>query len=371
MNRKSIFVLTVFVAFAAAAFAQNVTLQVEPEGKAFTKSYQQRFIGSDGQSVVLVQNAGRRKDKMELVRFDMQQNELGRVMIGTEKERDCYGGFVNGQHIDLLECTWKNDGMQVFRDRRSLQTLEREGDSVPLANFEGTKGDKMGLRLITSPNQELLACIYAVARESQNTEVQVALYSRELEEYWKMDTRHRRFDLLYLTDSGEVLLGYYSGKEFSFTLLDGEKETSFEFPCDIAAKELTVARFANGKLQIVGTHPSQNHLDAWGTNIDQLISVCYDMKSRRVNENRYVFDQLDINRLDNEKDSYKIKKDNFVIGFGNLLQTIADKDGCYATAEAVISTVAVCSWPASTRTAALPGLVARACGAPSNSTNRP
>ena len=75
-----------------------------------------------------------------------------------------------------------------------------------LGEYAGEKGDDFGFGIATSPNQQLLAGVFVARRKLQGTNVKVGLYSRELEEYWTMPTSCTKFNNVYVTDDGDVLL---------------------------------------------------------------------------------------------------------------------------------------------------------------------
>lgn len=314
---------------AAGVNAQVGEMENYKQGKGLAKTFEPQFIGSDGQQAVFVQMAGRMKNKAELVSYDMEQKELGRVRMTENDDLRCYGGYLNASGIDLLMAEWKGDDMKVYRDRRDKATLQPQGEPLVLSEYKGTKGDKMAFTIQPSANEELLAGIYIIGREGQPVEMQVGLYSRELEEYWKMDTRCRKLDFVYVTDSGEVLIGGYnnSGK-FTVTVLDGENEVSYDFEENFGnISEARIARYAKGKIYIVLTH-SQPQKNVTFTIVDYIASLCYDTKRKEVSVDKHTFTQIECNRLVDFKDNGKVN--NLIADFFSLNQVIPDKDGCYA-----------------------------------------
>lgn len=327
---KSMF-LAMLVALAAVATAQVAEVQTYPQGKALNKSYDLQYIGSDAGRVLLVQPAGRLRDKAELVCFDMEQKELAREMVCDSKDLQCYGGYWNAGGVDLLMVQRGGNSLKVYRDRRDPATLKGVGEPLVLADYHGTEGDKMGYTLDVSPNQQLLAGVYVVNRETQAAEVQVGLYSRELDEYWKMDSRCRNIDFIHVTDSGEVVLGGYASGRFTFHVLDGESERTYSFDDEVKSlAEATVARYANGKLYVVASHSNKEYAQATNTMVDYLVSYCYDTRRNEVKVNKHIIDKQEYNRLNNDRDEAKVKKDDYRVIFMNLVQAMPDRDGCYA-----------------------------------------
>ena len=331
MKLKNIVVGMVLTMMCATTMAQVGELVNHGQGKAVAKSYEPQFIGSDGQRVVLIEKAGRMRDKLELVGYDMEQNELVRVKMVDDKELNCYGGYMNQGGIDLLMAQWEGNDMKVYRDRRNPTTLQPVGEPLVLADYKGNEGDKMGFTLSASPNKELLAGLYIIQREGQRTELQVGLYSRELEEYWKMDSRCRDLDFVYVTDSGEVVLGGHANHKVTFYVIDGENEAEYSFDEDVIrfGSEMGVARYAGGKFYMVATHPApgKNEIQPW---VDYVACFCYDTKRRMLSVDKHMIDKVEYNRLYNLKDDNKVRKDDFRVMYMNYVQTMAEKDGCYA-----------------------------------------
>lgn len=323
---------------AAGVSAQVGELESYKQGKGLAKTFEPQFIGSDGQQAVFVQMAGRMKDKAELVSYDMEQKELGRVRMTENDDLRCYGGYLNASGIDLLMAEWKGDDMKVYRDRRDKATLQPQGEPLVLSEYHGSKGDKMAFTIQPSANEELLAGIYIIGREGQPVEMQVGLYSRELEEYWKMDTRCRKLDFVYVTDSGEVLIGGYSNPgKFTVTVLDGENEVSYDFEENFGnISEARIARYAKGKIYIVLAHSGREKHEIHPM-VDYIASLCYDTKRQESTVDKHIITKVEYNRLNNNfRDDSKVKnvmsnkKDDYRVVFFSLNQVMPDKDGCYA-----------------------------------------
>jgi hypothetical protein len=309
---------------------QVADVEFLPQGKALAKTYEPRFIGCENGQAVFVEMAGRLRNKMELASYDMEQNELARLQLTDDKEVQCYGGYINGSNIDLLMSEMKDNGMRVYRERRDAQSLQPAGEALTLADFKGTQGDKMGFALGVSPNQQLLAGFFLVGRESQRGEVQVGLYNRELEEYWKMDSRCRRFDMMYVTDSGEVILGNYTDGSYNLFILDGEHEEEYTFKADATFAEIQIARYAGGKVFLVYTHSGKTNWHEPGTQIDHIGVICFNTKTKDVRVERHNIDKQDFNRLNNERDEARVRKDDYRVLYMSLNQTLEDNGGCYA-----------------------------------------
>ena len=191
------------LAMPLVAGAQNVEFHTEAVGKMLNKSNEPRFIGQAENSVVTVDYL---KRKAVLARYDMAQTELARVELGTEKEIENYGGFINGNNVDLLNVTYPKGGMRVYRDRRDLKTLQPKGEQLTLTEYKGNSDDKYVFTLDVSPDQNLLAGVSVAVRKGLDSDVKVALYNRELEEYWHMNAHSSGFNQVMVNDSGEVVL---------------------------------------------------------------------------------------------------------------------------------------------------------------------
>ena len=330
--------LALMVAGQWTVSAQIGEVENYKQGKGLAKTFEPQFIGSDGQVAVFVQMAGRMKNKAELVSYDMEQKELARVRLSENDDLRSYGGYVNGNYADLLMAEWKGEDMKVYRDRRDKTTLQPVGEPLVLSEYKGTKGDKMAFTIQPSANEELLAGIYIIGREGQPVEMQVSLYSRELEEYWKMDTRCRKLDFVYVTDSGEVLIGGYNNPgKFLVYVLDGENEESYTFEEEFGKiSEARIARYAKGKIYIVLAHSGREKNEIHPM-VDYIASLCYDTKRKEASVDKHVITQMEYNRLNNNvKDDAKVKnvmsnkKDDYRVPFFSLNQVIPDKDCCYA-----------------------------------------
>ncbi len=341
--RKHFFIFGIVATmFVNIAFAQIADINVmEKKGTVLSKDFDINFIGCDGQQSIFVQNtalfrigSGKRLgNKKVLVSYDMNQEELARVLlIENESNLKCYGGYLNGKNVDLLMVEKKDYNMRVYRDRRDFRSLEPKGAQQVLAEFSGSKGDDLMFLCKTSPDGNLLAGLYVVDRENQNTELQVALYNKELDEYWKMDSRCRGLSFMHVTDSGEVLLGANTedGK-FRVFVIDGENEEMYDF--DINTDNLSdvmVTDYADGKIFIAATHSNKDNSNSTISQADYIMAICYNTRNHDVTTDKHFFTKEECNRMDNENDEKKIRKDDFRINYLCTKQTLPDKDGCYA-----------------------------------------
>ena len=110
MSKKIVFVAVMLLFGTMAAFSQTSTFTTEALGQSIPGSFgsqisgafDQQFIGATNKAVVLFEYSGLGRAKQSLASYDYSQNELGRVDMGTVKDVNCYGGFINDGNVDLL-----------------------------------------------------------------------------------------------------------------------------------------------------------------------------------------------------------------------------------------------------------------------------
>ena len=329
------------IAFSALANAQIADISImEKKGTVASKDYDIHFIGLDGQRAIFVQNTSLLKDmkgnrlrnKKILVSYDMNQEELARVELCDDKTVLCYGGFLNGDNVDLLMVEKEDNNLRVFRDRRNSQTFQPVGQQQTLAQFSGSKGDNLMFLCQSSPNDNLLAGIYVVDRENQSAELQVGLYGKDLDEYWKMDSRCRSLSFVYVTDSGEVLLGSHTDEGlFRIFVIDGENEAMYDFDTKTSGlSNVMVVNYADNRIYLAATHSKKDHESDHNTMADAILSFCYDTHTKDLLTDRHDFSKLECNRMNNEDDDRRIRNDDFRIEFFDTKQTLPEKEGGYA-----------------------------------------
>ena len=331
IQKRLRFALMMVAALVAAlpGWAQTVGFGPHAEGKSLRADREPQFIGTDGASVVLVETQGRVKPTVTLVRYGMDQQVLASAELGPEQEVNCYGGFVNGEYIDLLRTDFGEGSMRVYRDRRRLATLEPVGEPLTLGEYHGVGSDGLGVSISASADQRLLAVLYVAQRESQGTEVHVGLYSRELEEYWKMESRARTASQMYVSDSGDVVLAHLGDRKATLSVLDGEHEASYSFATERNYKEYMVARFDGRRLLLAGTYSTNPPSSKWvtGTNVNSVDMLCCDLEDNELRTVPFTIGDQDFNRVCNEKDNAKVRSNNLT--YGSMVQCVADGEGCY------------------------------------------
>lgn len=289
--------------------AQVGTLSLRDKGKVLAPgSYETFYINGDTSTILVEQNASLLNARYELIRMDMNQNELARVRYKREKGRYYLDGFDNPSSIDLLVCEHDEDAntLKTFHERRDPKTLEATGSPRMLHSMSGSKKDKVGLVYRHSPDYNLQACVYVLKREDERAEAKVSLYSRQYEEYWSMTTRLHVLDFALVSDSGEVIIGGwgqkkdYSEAAFEVTVLDGEKDATYQFTCSEGRiMEVTFANYTEGRVQLFALVREDRNKDN-GSQINRLLSLCYNTKTGKLTTHVHHLTAQEINCLYNE-----------------------------------------------------------------------
>ena len=334
MKKNILFLLSVLIATVSIT-AQTVSFDIHSAKKVSDGNAKPRFIGCSDNRMFQVEDHGRRTNTYTLVAYNYDMVEQQHASLGTGDSLEAYGGYINGQHIDLLLADLSKNGMRVYRDRRSLSTLETEGDPLELCNLKGEKGDVFDFATATSPNGKLLAGIFMAQYQGQGADLRIALYNRELEEYWNMAVPSATFNRAYLTDEGDVILytlGNKKDKSCHFTVVDGESihHYSFTLEPDEGTKimESAFLRYGNGKIIVANTVREENHtVMPVGTNIDRIDIVCYDIHKNTLVTRKHPFTDQETHRLCNTKE--KNSPRHHWVQFGQIDQTLADQNGAY------------------------------------------
>lgn len=335
MKRQALLVFFT-LAVSLTAMSQTISIDLKEAGKSVSTANAQ-FIGSTDDRVYLVEGRGMMKYKFSLVSYDYDRKEQARVDLGSGNDVRPYGGFINGQHIDLLEVAYPENGMRVYRNRHSLATLEPEGDTLVLGNYSGQKNDEFNFAIAASPNGQLLAAVFVAQYKGQGTDVKVGLYNHELEEYWTLPVTDANFNSMAVTDDGDVILyALGSNGKCHFTVVDGEHADNIEFTTapDGDAKILDRAflRYGNGKILVAAGVREENYtIMPNGTNIDRVDIYCYDIAKRQVNVVRHPLTDQETQRINNSREGGKVYR--HWIQYGQIAQTLADKDGAYVMIE--------------------------------------
>ncbi|MBR1834554.1 MAG: hypothetical protein IJ785_03510 [Bacteroidales bacterium] len=346
MNYYRIFLLLVLgLLFAEGGRAQSISFDPLPTVKGITKKGIPQFIGSDSLGTVLVQYGGRLKNRMELVCYDGEMKEQATVPLQNTGDVSCYGGYINGPHIDLLQVAISDTALSVYRDRRDRTSLNPVGGPAMLAHYPGQKGDEFAFGMGVSADGKLLAGVAVANRGVQGTEVKVGLYDHELKPYWTHNCSEAVFSNVYVTDSGDVVLytlgrltttGRRRGRTVTddniarFTIVDGTQELHVEFalPESDLIMDKALLRYGDGNILIAAAVRKENHsVMPIGSNVDAINIYCYNIASQKLTVEQHPFTLYEVNRLTNEKETSKQR--HFWVQFGQISQCIADADGAY------------------------------------------
>ncbi len=332
MKKQTITLLCLLLTCIAAT-AQTVSFDIHPANKVSKSITLPLFIGCDNNRIIRVEDFGRRTNDYSLIAYNHDMVEQSRVDLSSGDFLEAYGGYINGQHIDLLFADRSNNGMRVYRDRHCLATLQAE-DTLDLVSLKGEKGDDFAFTIAVSPNGKLLAGIFLARYQAQTTDLRVALYNRELEEYWNMSVPSATFNNVSLTDDGDIILytlGDKDGKAL-FTIVDGENIRHHEFRIEPEEEsvilERAFLRYGNGKIIIATTVRQENHaIMPVGSNIDRVDIHSFDIGKNTISTHRHPFTDQETQRLCNSKEGKALR--HHWVQFGQIDKTIADNEGAY------------------------------------------
>lgn len=308
---KRIVLATVASLLMLSVSAQVGTLSLRGKGKTLAPaSFETFYINGDTSSILVEQNASAVNSRYELIRMDMNQKEKARVRYRRESGRYYLDGFDNPTSVDLLVCEHdqKDNSLKTFHERRDPSTLEVVGTPRMLYSMSGSKKDGLALVYRNSPNHNLQACVYVMKREDEGAEATVALYSRQYEEYWTMTSRLHALDFALVSDSGEVIIGGWAQKKdyseaaFEVTVLDGEKDATYTFTCSEGRiMEVQFANYSEGRILLFAIVREDGNKKN-GSQIDRLLSLCYNTKTGRLSTEIHRLTNQEINRLCNNDD---------------------------------------------------------------------
>ncbi len=335
-------VVAALVGVQCTAAAQEIELTFGQQNKTLAKHFAPQLLGSDGTSVVYVMTKGVVAPSKELVSFDMQQKEQAAVKLCKVKLNGTYDinverAFVNGSEIDLLVSNTRDNGLVVTHERRTMATLELQGEARTLVNMSGTKEDGLFFFSAVSPNGKLLATATAKVEAGIGAEVRVGLYSDKVEEYWSMEVPAHGFSDMMVSNDGEVVLVGMQEKDgrgtVQVTVADGEKSDyqSFGYTTNGVLKEWAPAFYKDGRVVLVAAMQSDyKTLMRVGPNIDCIDAVSCQMASGEVSVDRHSFGEAELARMENKKGNttgYRWME------MGNLQQVIGDEEGAFAVVD--------------------------------------
>lgn len=330
-SRLPVFTFLAALLLVVALPAQTISFDQLPEARGVITNSVPMFIGCDSHNLVLIQHSGRLKNRLHLVRYNHSLQEQGRALLPSEDGSTCYGGYINGSHIDLLFADMSDTGLCVYHDRRSLATLQTEGAPDVLFRQMGQRGDNFAFANAVSPNGQLLACAFVAQHDVQGTEIKVGLYDHQLEPYWTQTCSTATFSDISVTDSGDIILYSISaGGSCNFTILDGEQELSvqFQLPQGDRVVQRELLRYGDGNILVASAVRHENHtLMPVGSNIDGIDIHCYNIKKKRLTTVHHTFTSQQVARLTNDKENKQLR--HFWVQFGQISQQIPDADGAY------------------------------------------
>ena len=311
--------------------SQAITFDQLTEGKGIVRNSAPLFIGFNGQDLVLIQRQGRLKNRLELVHYTGNLKEQNRTIVSNGGDPTCYGGYLNGNNIDLLQAKHFQDGMHIYRDRRNLQTLQPDSTPQTLFKRTGVQGDQFLFNIAVSPNGKLLACVAVANRMAQGFETTVGLYNHQLEEYWTQTNSRTPPDNIAVTDEGDIILYTLDEQgDCRFTLFDGEQiqDITFKIPKGDPVVQRTLLRYGDGNILLADAVRQENHvLMPVGTNIDCIDIHCYKIQKKTLSTVRRPLTQHEVNRLTNQKED--TRQNRLWVQFGRICQTLQDSSGAY------------------------------------------
>ena len=320
---KRTIIVAVMAMVALCAGAQEVKVTLNPLGKAPSKNVAMSYVGSDGQQVVTIQNRSRVNVRLNFEKFDMNYTPLASVKLDRSGSNALMGGFVNGDHVDVLMKSEEDGLLTVYRERRSLSTLEVMGEPKTVASQPVSKKTPAHYTAYMSPNQQLVAGLMVSVNERGEAELKTTLMNREMEEYWTMSTPLTRFSSARVTNDGEVMVaGWGYEKEtsvmsFEAIVLDGENDHTYRFThhCEGVPSEVSLAKYADGQIFIMMSLKSDAHKRSANACVDRLVSLLYDTRSGSLSTDLHALTEQELCVLNNISDGSRT--DSFVRYFSH------------------------------------------------------
>lgn len=317
--------------------AQEVNLTFAPQGKGIAKTLPQQMLGSDGKNIVMITQSGILIKTLWIKSFDMEQNLQGEIELGHIKDNGfgltCRQAIVNGSNIDLLMVDKDNDHLVATHERRNMATLALEGEPRVLADLKGNKNDQMYFFSAMSPDEKLVATATVKVEAGLGAEVKVALYSREMEEYWSMEVPAHGFSDILVNNEGEVALMGMEVENNIGTLqaivTDGER-SEFQSSRYNAHGMLVLwepAYYGNGRLVATAAMRSEELSQGY---INCMDAVSLDIKSGNVSIDRHLMSSEELVKLINEKGNSTKRK---WLSYGVIEQVITDNEGAYVVVD--------------------------------------
>ena len=288
---KKIFSLLLLTALFQCAIAQTATFTIGNDSKEVcvkkTNISRTNWIGTNGNSVYLIQDLLRSPKGIFLTRYDEGLTPQARQELQESDERTFLGGFVNSDGVDLLILDQSKTQLKASVQRYDLQTLQPVGSPRVLKEFKFNDNDRHDFTIADSPDGELTAALYLVQTEGRGVEVQASLYDNTFEEYWQMDCPLRVMNDFFVTDSGEVLIGgYYTKKNdkktyFELSYMDGDRQRLFQFDREMGdLRSMDIVRVSGDRIILTGIVQDPNKTSHKRLIASALYALTYNMKTQ-------------------------------------------------------------------------------------------
>ncbi|MBP5676959.1 MAG: hypothetical protein J6W88_00500 [Bacteroidales bacterium] len=345
-NFKSLTIIAAML-IGMTAMAQSVSLNFEPQSKGLEKKNRLTYVGSNGQSVVFKQLMGLLGTSEELVSYDLNQKEQGRVKFDNIKVTgtpviQLREAIVNGDKLDIIATTDKDNKYLVYHEQRDIKTLNTIGERQVLASFDDSKDDNHFCFTAQSPNGQLVGVATIKLEKNFDATVRATLYSRQMEEYWSMEVPAHGFGSILVTDDGDIVLSGITVKDnratVQMSVTDGENSEKylFNYPAEGMLLEYSPARYDDGQLLLVATmRENSKSIMPVGSNIDCVDAITCNTKDNTIQRDRHHFSSEERCIMDNKKGK---KAQTDWIDFGNLVQVIGDKEGAFVVIDKTWST---------------------------------
>lgn len=316
--RVKLSALLLLLSMSVAAFGQGINIAAEPLGSGAARYDRQQYIGQSDDRVLLLQHDGKSRVPQQLCLLDFGQNLLAQADLGQEEGGVCYGGFINGAYVDLLMAISDGGSLRVWRDRRSLLTLQPAAPQADIVHRRLLNGERHSLLVAAAQSQQHVALADIAFGTALQAEVRISLLGRDFEEQWQVPLSAKRVDGLFVSDSGVVVLwGIEGGKNLGFALVQQGRFVHYSAELPAVAADLQVVNYLDGCLL----------LSSMSTEGGKVNIFSYDVRTQELSSHVYTLTREERNRLMNRDDNRHLKRTH--LKHCGIAQTIADGDGGY------------------------------------------
>ena len=313
--KRFCFILT-FCLLCCGLGAQTYNLTIHDVSREFfakkNLSYNLRWIGNNDSAVYIVQQASNKSKKLTLYHYNLGLNEVASKELPTEDGTVCMGGFLNPTTVDIMMLEKTKNSFRTLHMQYNPVTLEQIGETKVMKSFNLNDDMDCRYHISSSPNGQVSAGIYVITARNRDPEVQVELYSRDLETYWNMDCGIAVLDQASVTDSGEVLLsGYYTKKMdkktyFEVVMMDGEKIKRYCFNVDLGTIcSSQLVKYDGHRIILSGVVQDPDKKDENKVQASSIFALVYNTDLERIESTKYhSFSFVESARMQNLKDSY-------------------------------------------------------------------